>query len=235
MALLATSLLATPALARDKTLYMGVEAGIAWGTDTDIDAENIPDDDFPALDNFIELDHKMGYDVGLIFGYDAGIVRAELDLSYKNVSHDEANFIFPDGEGGTVSGTVDTDGNTSYTAIMANLLLDLGDEDGLSFYIGPGFGFAWGKFDADDIDPSFDDDFKDGGVAWQIVAGVRYALNQNVDLGLKYRYFHPSRVTETLSDGTELDGEFKSHSLLATLTYNFVRAEPPPPPPPPPP
>ena len=89
MALLATTLLATPAMARDKTLYIGAEAGITWGTDTDIDAENIDDDDITELDNFVEIDHKMGYDVGLIFGYDAGIVRAELDLSYKHVGIDE--------------------------------------------------------------------------------------------------------------------------------------------------
>src|SRR5512139_2155299 len=170
MALLATTLLATPAFARDKTLYIGAEAGITWGTDTDIDAENIDDDDITSLDNFIEIDHKMGYDVGLIFGYDAGIVRAELDLSYKHVGIDQVDFIFPDGEGGTDVGSVDIDGATSYTAIMTNLLLDLGDEDGLSFYVGPGVGFAWGKFDLDNFDSEFEDSFKDGGVAWQIVA-----------------------------------------------------------------
>src|SRR4029434_5184453 len=121
-------------------------------------------------DNFVEIDHKMGYDVGVIFGYDAGIVRAELDLSHRHIGIDQIDFAFPDGEGGVDTGSVDVDGSTSYTAIMANLLLDLGNEDGLSFYVGPGFGFAWGKFDADDTSLSDDDDhFKDGGVAWQIV------------------------------------------------------------------
>ena len=91
---------------------------------------------------------------------------------------------FVEGDGDVVSDSFDIDGSTSYTAIMANLLLDLGNEDGLSFYVGPGFGFAWGKFDLDDFDSDFDDDFKDGGVAWQIVAGARYALNPNVDLGV---------------------------------------------------
>ncbi|MFL6749560.1 MAG: outer membrane protein, partial [Sphingomicrobium sp.] len=202
-ALLATTLLATPAMARDKTLYLGAELGVAWGTDTDIDADNVRDGGQATvdLDNFLQLDHKMGYDVGLIFGYDAGIVRAELDLSHRHIGIDSVDFIFPDGEGGTDTGSVDIDGSTSYTAIMANLLLDLGNEDGLSFYVGPGFGFAWGKFDLDNLSPDFDDDFKDGGVAWQLVAGARYALNPNVDVGLKYRYFHASRVTETL--GTE--------------------------------
>jgi OOP family OmpA-OmpF porin len=211
MALLATTLLATPALARDKTLYLGAEAGIAWGTDTDIDAENVrvPGSGAPVfvdLDNFVEIDHKMGYDVGLIFGYDAGLVRAELDLSHKHIGIDEVNSLVFVGTTPTEA-TFDIDGSTSYTAIMANLLLDLGNEDGLSFYIGPGFGFAWGKFDLDNFDPNFDDDFKDGGVAWQIVAGARYALNSNVDLGVKYRYFHPSRVTETLDFGTDIEAD----------------------------
>ena len=35
---------------------------------------------------------------------------------------------------------------------MTNLLLDVGDEDGFSFYAGPGVGFAWGKFDIDDAE-----------------------------------------------------------------------------------
>ena len=52
---------------------------------------------------------------------------------------------------------------------MTNLLLDVGNEDGLSFYAGPGVGFAWGKFDLDNDEDRRhdDDDVKDGGVAWQ--------------------------------------------------------------------
>jgi OmpA-OmpF porin, OOP family len=94
LALLATTLLATPAAARDKTLYLGVELGAAWGSDSDVDAEGILlDDELVDVDNFLEIDHKMGYDAGLIFGYDAGIIRAELDLSYRNVSQDEISTI----------------------------------------------------------------------------------------------------------------------------------------------
>src|SRR6187200_2495082 len=140
MALLATTLLATPAVARDKTLYLGVELGATWGSDTDVDAENvlIAPGQRADFDNFIEIDHKMGWDAGLIFGYDAGLVRAELDLSHRSVSMDEVTTVGFVGSTPTVI-TLDGDGDTSYTAIMANLLLDLGNEDGLSFYIGPGF------------------------------------------------------------------------------------------------
>ena len=229
--LAATVLAATPAMARDKTLYLGIEAGPSWASELDLDLEI---DDTET--DFLEVDHKMGYDVGLIFGYDAGFVRAELDLSYKRWSHDEYSL---EDDGVTV---IDGDGSTRYVAIMTNLLLDMGDEDGFSFYAGPGAGFAWGKFDIDDGGGG-DDDAKDGGFAWQAVAGARYALNPNVDLGLKYRYFHPSRVTEGFDADGDGDNDFgsrgkmHSHSLLATLTYNFYTPEPPPPPPmvPPPP
>src|SRR4029453_1358454 len=220
-AMLASAMVATPAIARDKTLYLGVEAGPMWANDMDIDIDST-EGEF----DFLDIDHKLGYDVGVIFGYDAGIVRAELDLSYKRASHDELDF--------DAEGTVDADGHTSYTAIMTNLLLDLGNEDGFSFYAGPGAGFAWGKIELDSSDAEFDDHAKEGGFAWQLVAGVRYALNPNVDIGAKYRYFHPHRVTEDFGQGAELEGRFTSHSLLATLTYNFYRPPPPPPPPPPP-
>ncbi|HEY0629119.1 MAG TPA: outer membrane beta-barrel protein, partial [Sphingomicrobium sp.] len=220
--LAATVLTATPALARDKTLYLGVEAGPMWASDVDMDLDTATSD----FDDFLELDHKLGYDIGVIFGYDGGMVRAELDLSYKRAGHDEVTV-----DGDTVFEGEDA---TRYIAIMTNLLLDVGNEDGLSFYAGPGVGFAWGKTDFDGL--FGEETVKDGGVAWQAIAGVRYALNPNVDLGLKYRYFRPSRFKVSLGDEgeDELNGRFSSHSLLATLTYNFYTPPPPPPPPPPP-
>ena len=87
LALLATTVLATPAMARDKTLYLGVEAGVVWGTDTDIDAENLPV--IPGgpseLDHFLEIGHNTGWEAGAIFGYDAGLVRAALDVSHAEI------------------------------------------------------------------------------------------------------------------------------------------------------
>jgi opacity protein-like surface antigen len=229
MFMLGASLLATPAMARDKTLYLGVEGGILWANDMKFDADG------PQLDleDVIQIDHKMGYDLAAIFGYDGGMVRAELEVAYKRASHDEYEFTFEDVEGQPVSETFDGDGSTRYVSVMTNLLLDLGNEDGLSFYAGPGAGFAWGKIDLDNAEDIGGDSIKDGGFAWQLIAGTRYAVSPNIDLGLKYRYFHPSKFTEE-DEGTKLSGRFHSHSLLATLTYNFYTPPPPPPPPPPP-
>jgi hypothetical protein len=135
---------------------------------------------------------------------------------------------------------------------MINALADFGADDGLGFYAGAGFGRAKGRA-LDDGDSAW---------AWQLIAGVRTAVSNNIDIGLKYRYFRTGRMhfeggplgfqgnVNSVVGGTqrttafitpELDGRFRSHSLLASLTFNFgaPRAEPvviaPPAPPPPPP
>ncbi len=91
---------------------------------------------------------------------------------------------------------IDADGNTRYIAIMTNLLarssamrMASASMPALAS-VSPGASIKHRRRQA------IDESFKDGGVAWQLIAGVRYALNPNVDLGLKYRYFHPSRITE---------------------------------------
>jgi hypothetical protein len=79
-------------------------------------------------------------------------------------------------------------------------------------------------------------------------------VSDNIDIGLKYRYFRAGRTrgtdtfpfaagavtcgTVACSGGTidfNADNRFSSHSLLASLVYNFGAAAAPPPPPPPPP
>ena len=70
----------------------------------------------------------------------------------------------------------DADGSVNVFSGMVNLLLDFGDDDGWSGYVGPGVGFASIKYDGDfdDLEFSFDD--SDTVIAWQIVAGVRTAI-----------------------------------------------------------
>ena len=77
---------------------------------------------------------------------------------------------------------------------------------------------------------------KDSGFAWQGIAGVRYAMNEIIDIGLKYRYFDTGELSD---EGADWD--FASHSLMFSFIYNMggerYVAPPPPPvyvPPPPP-
>ena len=63
-----------------------------------------------------------------------------------------------------------------------------------------------------------------------------------MNLGLKYRYFQTDRLnfTNDFGDFSSVErGHFSSHSLLASLIFNFgapapMEMAPPPPPPPPP-
>src|SRR4029434_6897452 len=74
---------------------------------------------------------------------------------------------------------------------------------------------------------------KDDGFAWQLIAGFGYNISDNIELGLKYRYFQTKFSTSEEFDfdglvDTDIDGKIHSHSVLASVIFSFA---PPPPPP----
>ena len=125
---------------------------------------------------------------------------------------------------------------------MVNGLLDFGGNGGVGAYAGGGFGRARVKELGD----------SDSAWAWQLLAGVYMPVSDNIDVGLKYRYFRTGRLNfndDVAFTGVgagsggvaafDTSGHFSSHSLLASLVFNFgaPAAAPAPPlaPPPPPP
>jgi opacity protein-like surface antigen len=241
--------LASPAGARDHSPYVGIEGGALFAKDMDIDNLHFLDVDGDNQDNVCDncytLDFKTGIDLDLVGGYDFGMVRAEAELGWKKASVDQ--FIYAE----SPQFPQDGEGHVSILSLMGNVLLEFGNEDGLSFYAGPGFGRVRAKLH--DVGPvNSNASGKDSAWAWQLIAGARYSISPNVDFGLKYRYFRTGSLRfedvfdtagETFNCATiptaqipctfsdDWRGRFKSHSVLATLTYNF--AAPPPPPPPP--
>ena len=127
----------------------------------------------------------------------------------------------------------DLNGNTSVLSGMVNGLVDFGGNGGVGAYAGGGFGRARVKQLGD----------SDNAWAWQLLAGVYMPISDNVDVGLKYRYFRTGKLNFNdefafspvgttcgalaCSGGTAFfnsGGHFSSHSLLASLTYNFGAA-----------
>ncbi len=223
---LAAMAIATPAAARDRSAYVGLEVGALFVTDTDIDVEDVEfQEDF-------SIDHKMGVDGDLIAGYDFGMFRAEAELGYKRSEHDEYEV---DQE------TFDADGRSSVYSLMLNAMVDLGQDEGFQFYAGAGIGYAQVILVVDDDGDGFK--IKDRGFAWQLIAGVRKSVSQYFDVGLKYRYFDAGNVDDDFEGLVDFNSEYKSHSVLFSLIHNFnsplppppppVVVEPPPPPPPP--
>src|SRR3982751_790593 len=86
-AALASTALATPAVARDHSIYVGLEGGVMW----------VEDSPFGVTDNATNpqftIDHKTGYDVDAIAGYDFGAIRVEAEVGYKHAGIDTVNTI----------------------------------------------------------------------------------------------------------------------------------------------
>ncbi|GAA4641940.1 hypothetical protein GCM10023115_02660 [Pontixanthobacter gangjinensis] len=231
---LASTALASPALARDGQWYVEVGGGPMLIEDVAFDVND-------GAGNII-ADTQEGYDFGGAVGYDFGAFRLEAETSYRegdidNLSADSIGL--PRVNTVTPPGTYPAAGDVNVLSFMVNGLFDFGDDDGLQGFAGGGVGVA--RTDAQACaNPRACDAFNDSdtGFAWQVLAGVRAPLSDSWDVGLRYRLFTAESVSIVDRFGRDLDGKFRSHSLLGTLTYNFGGEAPPPPPvpmaPPPP-
>ena len=122
---LASTALATPALAREDAWYVEVDGGAMIVEDFEI---------VDSLGAAGSLDTKTGFDFGGIVGYDFGAFRLETEASYRRAKNDVLDII------GETSGSVG--GNSSALSFMLNGLLDFGPDDGLQGFAGGGVGVA---------------------------------------------------------------------------------------------
>lgn len=205
-AALATTALATPAMARDDSWYVGVDAGVLLVEDQDMTFSAVPAGGRPVP----SIDYHKGYDFDANIGYDFGGFRLEAEAAYKRAKIDL------DKTGGGFGGAA------SALSFMLNGLLDFGPDDGLQGFVGGGVGVSRGKVASDIVNDS------DTGFAWQAIAGVRYPVTNNVDVSLKYRFFNqddikliPAYTTPYGVAGSTADTKLRTHSLLLGLTYNF--------------
>jgi len=251
--------LAAPAAATtDNSPYVGIEGGILFPQSQRVSGEvvfNGTDQTDIARTNVGRYRYKKGLDLDFIGGYDLGMFRVEGELGYKHAKsrdfHPSQTFVTAVNNGAGTTFTTTTDfgaqRSASVYSAMLNGLLDLGGNGSIGGYAGGGVGYA----NVHQFGESH------GGFAWQLIAGAYAPVSSNVDIGLKYRYFHAKSNNRgrdfdfaagtgscgalACEAGTATffdDSKFTSHSLLASLVYNFgaaAAAAPPPPPPPAPP
>jgi opacity protein-like surface antigen len=251
--------MAAPAAATtDNSPYVGIEGGVIFPksqsvsgsvdftdpTVTDIAAEHVGN-----------LKYKKGLDLDFVGGYDLGMFRVEGELGYKRAALKSVNInngfltgiSTPSGTTFDSTTSFGLNGHATVLSAMLNGLVDFGGNGGIGAYAGGGAGYAQVK----ELGSS------SGKFAWQLIAGAYMPVGSNVDLGLKYRYFHAGRSNfdrdfpftagattcgaVACTGGTAnfgSDSRFTSHSVLASLVYNFGVSAPAPaaplPPPPPP-
>src|SRR6476659_5367316 len=92
-------LIATPAIAKDNSGYVGIDVGAVWPKSQDVfgavDFTNTAVADLPNQD-VGTIKYKTGIDADLIGGYDFGMFRIEGELGYKHgkVKHHEFDYAF---------------------------------------------------------------------------------------------------------------------------------------------
>ena len=244
--LLATAAMtvAAPAFAREGQPYIGINGGVILEDQVDVDSVTDPST------NLAFADTKTGVDADIVFGYDFGAFRLEAEGGYKQAGYDGLTVlnsaILPGGVTVPSGTVVQNEEDLKIYSGMINALVEFGNDDGFQVFGGGGVGIA--NIDLPvrvaGVGTVVDDSATD--FAWQLLAGARVALSDNVDLGVKYRYFVANNFGFQASNGARFETDFDSHSVLASLTYNFGGREEPAPapapapapvytPPPPPP
>src|SRR3954447_25532293 len=145
LAAVATAAIATPAMARDGSPYVGVDIGVTAPKDTSVDVDAaFPVTTTPGIPSGLthfkdaaDVDYKTGYDADIVGGYDLGMFRVEAELAYKHASVNDIEldepFLFGVNAAlGIVpslsNADLDFGGHANVLSGMVNAMFDFGDD-----------------------------------------------------------------------------------------------------------
>ena len=196
----------------------------------------------PAVIGGLGMQNETGFDVAASGGYDFGRFRLEAELAYKRARTTEFRLTPPVVFGGpTIAGPffdsprIDSpqvalppgqayvaDGPGTTLSFMLNGMLDFGPDDGLQGFVGGGAGIArtHHRLSINRLGPGILDQ-TDTTFAWQALAGIRAPITDHIDVTFKYRFFNTSQSDFIDPKGQAFVSKWRSHSILAGLTYNF--------------
>jgi opacity protein-like surface antigen len=149
------------------------------------------------------IEFKPGYAVGIAGGYNFGMLRVEGEIGYQKNDMDTAS----DCSGSTcVSGNISSD--ITALSFLINGYFDFVNSSRFTPYISGGIGMANLDYKIEnwsDYDSVF---------AYQVGAGIAYAINKHFTIDLKYRFFATEELKTTI-------GTFESHNVYLGVRYNF--------------
>ena len=199
------------------TPYAGVEGGLSWARDNDIDevvAYQSDQPGFPPItadqeyDDVFRINYgKRGYDVGIVGGYDFGWLRLEAELSRKRTSltHIDADD-YADPFLGSINSTLNRPsfspdpGSPGLRRLSTNDF-DIDGNIKVSSAMANAFldinvgkrvttfiGYGFGRAHVSAIGD------KDSAWAWQRVFGIRVKVNDHMEVGTKFRMFNSGMI-----------------------------------------
>lgn len=186
-------------------VYLKGFGGATWLSD--LDTTLIEDGEQIALPSF---DHDTGYTLGIAVG--AAVtpnLSVELEYAYR-----KADFTVRDRAEGD-----QTDGDSSAKALMVNALYmfdGMGPTGAVQPYLGAGIGVA-------NVEKSAGgQDFEaDRLLAYQLIGGVGYQVNPNVNLFAEGRWFQTESDKFEGPANESFDGKFETFDLLVGMRFAF--------------
>lgn len=184
-------------------LYMSGNVGLAMASYSDF-----TDSTDPGITFDIESDSglALGVAVGYAFGNNT---RIEVEIAHQKNDLDKI---------GLRGVYVDLTGDTSSLALLLNGYYDFANESAFTPFISAGLGFA--RVEVNDFNVSGSGlpstSYDDTVFAYQVGAGVSYAVHEKMTLDVKYRYFVTSDP-----DFNTLTSEYSSHNIYAGIRLAF--------------
>lgn len=182
-----------------------------------------PDADLEEFFGPVAAGSKVDFDPGIRLGFRAGYgltdwFAAEAETGIM------ANSIH------SITGASEGDAVMSNVPLLLNARFHYPKWDRLTPYFGGGLGLSTAVLEADDIvigGTSLDGNMSDVVFAYQVFAGLRYKLNENMGLSLEYRYFATTEpewegdvVIGAASDHVRF-GRIETHALTIAFDWSF--------------
>jgi len=123
-------------------------------------------------------------------------------------------------------GDSSVDGSLSAWSAMVNALYDIDTGSAVSPYVGGGVGAAFVTADLDVSGTTNDVDDTSPGVAYQAIAGMAYAVTDDLAVNLDYRFFHALDLEHDISGGGKASHDhYMNHAVTAGVRYTFGQPE----------
>ena len=159
-------------------------------------------------DGELKLESGMGFLLAVGIGDEVGL-RGEIEFGYRKMDWDEH-------KRPNDTEFSDTEGDYTTLSFMANGLYVFEVSDVMRPYFGAGLGMA--KLSgtlADDGDTSDDDTI----FAYQAMAGIGFAMAEQTEVRVGYRYF--ATEDADFSDEFGVKANYDSHSIEAGIRFRF--------------
>ncbi len=154
------------------------------------------------------LDYAPGFTAGLAGGAKYGMFRVEGEFGYQINEIDSINS-YDTEEDGLYTG--EGKGDVSAYTFLVNGYADFATGTPVTPFVTAGMGMAIVQ-----LNNFFGGNYNDEVFAYQIGAGITYAINPKMNVDLKYRY-----LATTDPGFSGVDAEFASHNLYLGFRYSF--------------